>query len=184
MTKAVTRDAAPSEIVEPSTLLSLRRQAVDRLSISAFGDTVGLETDDAAEREAVGAVFEVAWGAEALERRAPREPLDPDFGTTHCVAPQADSTAADSSEQSVGIDVQRRMPQRPLLPLGEIATFAHPALVAKRQARVGDRPCCQREVGVVVHQRALELSSDQHQIDGHGAEGQQQTRALHLDKKR
>src|SRR5438067_155019 len=74
MTKAVTRDAAPSEIVEPSTLLSLRRQAVDRLSISAFGDTVGLETDDAAEREAVGAVFEVAWGAEALERRAPREP--------------------------------------------------------------------------------------------------------------
>jgi hypothetical protein len=64
----------PGGTVEASTLLSLRRQARVELSISAYGHTVRLETDEDAESAAVEAVFQVAWGREAFERR---DHLDP-----------------------------------------------------------------------------------------------------------
>jgi hypothetical protein len=63
------------------------------------------------------------------------------------------------------------VPQRPLVALREVVAIAHPALVAERNARLGDRPRAEVEVGVVVHQGSAELGD--HQDDERDAGGRQ-----------
>ena len=72
--------------------------------------------------------------------------------------------AGQASQRTLEVDVEWRVPQRPLLALREVAAFAHPALVAEWQACLRHRPGGEGEVGVVVHQRPVQLARDEQDV--------------------